>query len=132
MNAEAWLILIGAILGSSVVTALINGLWQRGKAKADTLSVLNQTALDLVTPLRDQLKAQQVELEGHRQRVGMLERRERESAELMAAHYAWDVLAVAALSSHQHDLPEMPPLFPASRRERTRADDFPPPKAENP
>ncbi len=119
--------LIVAVVSSGLLTALANNMWQRRRIKADTASVLNETALELVVPLREQIKEMRGEINAYRDRIGMLERREREIITAMSRHAAWDMLAQAAIIANKLEVQDMPPLFPQSmdaRAERTRSTDY--------
>ncbi len=119
--------LIIAVVSSGLLTALANNMWQRRRIKADTASVLNETALELVVPLREQIREMRGEINSYRDRIGMLERREREIITAMSRHAAWDMLAQAAIIANKLEVQEMPPLFPQSmepRAERTRSSDY--------
>ncbi len=121
------LTVILAVVSSGLLTAFANNMWQRRRIKADTASVLNETALELVVPLREQIKEMRGEINSYRERVGMLERREREIITAMSRHAAWDMLAQAAIIANHLEIHDMPPLFPQSmdnRVERTRASDY--------
>jgi len=125
VSSAAWGFL-AALASSGVLVALLAPPYVRRAAAAKALhdraqaaAVLNETALELVQPLRDELKELRGELKVYQERVRSLERQEREHAQLLAGHAAWDLLA--AQSSQQ--LPPAPPLFPPRRDERTRATD---------
>jgi hypothetical protein len=116
-----------AVVSSGLLTAVANNVWQRRRIKADTASVLNETALELVVPLREQIKEMRGEINTYRERIGMLERREREIITAMSRHAAWDMVAQAAILANKLEIHEMPPLFPQSmegRAERTRSTDY--------
>ncbi len=127
MDSQAIITLIVAVVSSGLLTTVATQFWSRKRNKADTAAVLNETALDLVVPLREQIKELRAELRTHRQQVGMLERREREFMAALGKHAMWDVMAQAALMGAQIELrDEMPPLYPEfqAREERTRAEDY--------
>lgn len=127
MDNASLISLVLAIVSSGLLTAIANNVWQRKRIKADTASVLNDTALELVVPLREQIKEMRGEINEYRRRVGQLERREREIITAMSQHAAWDMLAQAAILANKLEVHEMPPLFPQSfdlRNERTRAEDY--------
>ncbi len=127
MDTATLVAVITAVLGSGVLTAFANGIWQRRRNRADTAQILNDAALDLVVPLREQIKELRGEVAVYRQRVGMLERREREMVAALSAHAAWDILAQAAVIANKLEVSPMPPLFPPSSQrveERTRAEDY--------
>lgn len=127
MDSAGLVTLLVAVISSGVLTTVATQFWTRKRSKADTAAVLNETALDLVAPLRAELKEVRTELKMYRQQVGMLERREREFMANLGAHAQWDVLAQAALLGREIELPEMPPLYPTfstRKQERTRQEDF--------
>ncbi len=127
MESTTIVTLVLAVVSSGLLTAIANNIWQRRRIKADTASVLNDTALELVVPLREQIREMRGEINSYRQRIGMLERREREIITAMGRHAAWDMLAQAAIIANKLEVQDMPPLFPQSmdmRQERTRATDY--------
>ncbi len=126
MTAETWGALIAAVLGSGLLTAVTNNVWQRRRARADTAAVLNETALELVVPLKEEIKELRGEVRVVRQQNGIMARQLREYQAAHALHQAWDISAQAALMTHGVELPPMPPLAPTFqiRGERTRAEDY--------
>ncbi len=128
MDSGAIITLLVAVISSGVLTTAFTQFWARKRNKADTAAVLNETALDLVVPLREQIKEMRGEQEFSRQRIASLERREREILEALSSHAAWDMIARATMQAAQVEIPEMPPLYPSSlsrREEFTRVDDIP-------
>ncbi len=126
MDAVAWGALIAAVLSSGLLTAVANNVWSRRRNRADTAAVLNETALELVVPLKEEIKELRGEVKVYRQQVGVLERRNREVMQQLGTHGAWDVLAQSLIVAHHLDIAPMPPLYPVSnvRGERTRAGDY--------
>jgi hypothetical protein len=128
MESPALITLVVAIVSSGLLTTVATQFWNRKRSRADTAAVLNETALDLVAPLRSEIKELRGEVRIYRQRVGMLERREREFMQALGKHAAWDIMAQAALMGAQIELhDEMPPIYPEFHSrggERTRSEDF--------
>ena len=128
MDTGAIITLLVAVISSGVLTTALAQWWGRKRNRADTAAVLNETALDLIVPLREQIKEMRGELDFSRQRIGSLERREREILEALSQHAAWDMVVRATVTAANVEVPEMPPLYPSSltrREEFTRADDIP-------
>ncbi len=127
MDQATIITLVVAILGSGAATAVANNFWQRRRNKADTAAVLNETALELVSPLREEIRELRGEVTAYRQRIGGMERQQREAMQALNEHAVWDGAVMAALheSGAKFDRP-MPPLHPdyGTREERTRAEDF--------
>lgn len=125
MDATTTGALVAAVLSSGLLTAVANNVWQRRRQRADTAAVLNETALELVVPLRGEIKELRGEITAYRQRIGILERRERELIQTLAVHAAWDMQALSMITAAGLELPALPALFPqTSHRERTRAEDY--------
>lgn len=125
MDPATLIALITAVLGSGLLTAVANNVWQRRRNRADTAAVLNATALDLVVPLREQIKELRGEVASYRHRLGVLERREREMMTALAQQNNWAVTVQALLLSNKIEFPPMPPLAqPSSVDMRTRAEDY--------
>jgi len=126
MDPSAIITLAVAIISSGLLTTAASQWWSRKRSRADTAAILNETALELIVPQREQIKEMRGELDFLRQRTASLERREREILEALSQHAAWDMIARATLAASKIDVPEMPPLYPSglSRREEyTRSDD---------
>ena len=117
MNVEAW----GPL--AALAGVIVGWLAGRGKNRADAASVIQDAALELVQPLRADLREVRGELTVYRERVGALERQERDTLHLLATHAGWDMALATAARSAGVAVPDMPPLFPPSRAERTRATD---------
>lgn len=127
MDTGTIITLVVAILGSGAATAVANNFWSRKRNKADTAAVLNETALELVAPLREEIRELRGEVTSYRQRIGSMERQQRESQRTLNDHAVWDGAIQAALTAAGVDFhQEMPPLYPdyGTREERTRAEDF--------
>jgi hypothetical protein len=127
MDPGTLITLLVAVLGSGAVTAVANNFWSRKRNKADTAAVLNETALELVAPLREEIRELRGEVTAYRHRIGGMERQQREAQAILNDHAVWDgaVMAALAESGAKFDKP-MPPLHPdyGTREERTRAEDI--------
>lgn len=117
--------LAAAFLGSGLLTAVANNIWNRRRAGADTAAVLNKAALELFAPYKEEVKELRGEMKVLRQQNGVMARQVREYQSAQALHQAWDISVQAAIMAHGIEVPAMPALAPVFHvRERTRAEDY--------
>jgi hypothetical protein len=143
----AWMQFVAAL--TTVLGAFLGGgFWMRGKIRAEAAKlraeadhqraasarVITDTTVVLLEPLQREVirlaaraEAADTMIDEYRQRVGGLERRERELPAAIAPHSEWDLFMLALLAQHNIAHPPMPPILPAAahRRsdERTRVSD---------
>lgn len=122
--------LLAAIVASGAFTAVFAPGYVRRQVasqteaqRADAASTISHTALDLVQPLRDEMRELRGEAKVYQERVRSLERQEREHAQVLSLHAAWDMAVAQAARAAGIDIGPMPGLFPPRRAERTRATD---------
>lgn len=123
---QAWLQIVGSV-GTMLVGAFA-AWWARGKTRADAASTVTDAALKLISPQTERIARLEEAVAEYQQRVGALERRERESIAALSTHAEWDAALVVLAAQANISVPPMPPLFPFGGQgfsARTRATDHP-------
>jgi hypothetical protein len=130
MSTEVLVALLGGGGFAAVIAAVITGLFTRRKLGAEATEIITKAAAGVVTNLTAEVARQEA---ARKEQAGVYEAQiaahEAKLEEMAAAHVhereewrrvlqlhvAWDAIAIAKLSEVGVDLPETPPLLPASR-----------------
>ncbi len=112
MDTNTWVTIIAAVLGSTVMAAVVNALAGRRKLGADATKVITEAAGGVVERLehengRLQQRVQRLELE-----VDDMKRQRHIWHELLLIHAGWDHLAIEKLRAAGDEVGDAPPLTP--------------------
>lgn len=97
---------LGGLL-TGIGGAVVAGLFQRRKRRADVAQVLTRAARQMVEPLSRQIEAMNAELDEYRRVVASAEQRCQKAAD---RHTTWDYEVRSSLRELGVDVPPPPPV----------------------
>lgn len=123
MNPDVLVAILGTAGISTVVAAVVTGLFSKRKLGAEATDLITKAATSVVTSLQAELTRQQdvnTELvREHKEHISSLIASHAEEIEevrrVLQLHVAWDAIAIAKMAEMGIDLPPAPPLLPARR-----------------
>lgn len=134
MSQQTIIAIIGAVLGSGVIGAIIAGLFSRKRMSADAAEIITRAASGVVKEMEASLarseKAAEKLVSDHELATAAMQRsheakmqalidsHEQEMEEVrrvLQLHVAWDAIAIAKMAEFDVILPPAPPLLPARR-----------------
>lgn len=130
MSADVLAALLGGGGVAAVVAAIVTAISTRRKLGAEATEIITKAAAGVVTNLtaevarqeqarKDQAAMYEAQIAAHEQKLEEMAAahvHEREEwRRVLQLHVAWDAIAIAKLGDMGVDLPETPPLMPASR-----------------
>lgn len=130
MSTDVLAIVLGSSGATAVVAAIITGLTTRRKLGAEATEIITKAAAGVVTNLNAEVvrveAARRTDATMYEAQIAAHEKKLEEMASahvhereewrrVLQLHVAWDAIAIAKLSEVGIDLPDTPPLLPASR-----------------
>lgn len=123
MSSDILVAILGTAGISTVIAAIVTGLFSKRKLGAEATEIITKAATSVVTNLQNELARQQnvnTELvREHKEHIVTLIESHAEEIEevrrVLQLHVAWDAIAIAKMAEVGIDLPPAPPLLPARR-----------------
>lgn len=123
MSSDILVAILGTAGISTVIAAVVTGLFSKRKLGAEATEIITKAATSVVTNLQNELARQQnvnTELvREHKEHIVTLIESHAEEIEevrrVLQLHVAWDAIAIAKMAEVGIDLPPAPPLLPARR-----------------
>lgn len=123
MSSEVLVAILGTAGISTIIGAVITGLFSKRKLGAEATEIITQAATSVVTSLQAELARQQAVntelVREHKTHMEALVSSHADEIEevrrVLQLHVAWDAIAIAKMSEVGIDLPPAPPLLPARR-----------------
>lgn len=123
MSSDILVAILGTAGISTVIAAIVTGLFSKRKLGAEATEIITKAATSVVTNLQNELVRQQnvnTELvREHKEHiVALIESHAEEIEEVrrvLQLHVAWDAIAIAKMAEVGIELPPVPPLLPARR-----------------
>lgn len=123
MSSDLLVAILGTAGVSTVIAAIVTGLFSKRKLGAEATEIITKAAASVVTNLQAELTRQQGVntqlVADHRNHISTLLASHAEEIEevrrVLQLHVAWDAIAIAKMAEVGIDLPPAPPLLPARR-----------------
>ena len=123
MSSDILVAVLGTAGVSTVIAAIVTGLFSKRKLGAEATEIITKAATSVVTNLQGELARQQsvnTELvREHKEHITSLLASHAEEMEevrrVLQLHVSWDAIAIARMAEVGIDLPPAPPLLPARR-----------------
>lgn len=123
MSSDVIVAILGTAGISTIIGAVITGLFSKKKLGAEATEIITNAAASVVTNLQAELARQQsvnTELvREHKEHMRALVESHAEEIEevrrVLQLHVAWDAIAIAKMADLGVELPPAPPLLPARR-----------------
>lgn len=133
-TTQVILAVVGAVLSSGVVAAIVTGLFSKKRMSAEAADIITKAASGVVVSIESELLRQRTDNERQRaeHEAAMIRQQESHESKMQALvdshneemeevrrvlqlHVAWDAIAIAKMAEFDVILPPAPPLLPARR-----------------